>query len=238
MKRRVFNNEWLDPSEGSGWVTRAEAVACEELGRRLFLTHKLRGLPDRNYVVAVDYGPSRDRTVIVVLHKEQANEDSPERIIVDRMDVLQGSKTHHVPIDRIEELLDQIIQDFNVTKIVFDRYHVMSTIQKFQRKIAVEAFEYRGGKTNYELGQALRSAVVNEQIAWYPDCGALILKNGKRETLTDEFSQVTIKEQQGGYRLMNPPGTHDDRVVALGMGLLLLLKLEKKRDLIMSDYWF
>ncbi len=239
MARRVFQNQWLDPGEGCGYVTFQEALDCEKLGERLCLTHRLRGLPDRNYVVAVDYGPSRDRTVIVVLHKEQAREDSPERVIVDQMTVLQGSKNSHVPIARVEELLEEIIKDFNVTKLIFDRYQMEGTIQKMQRKVPTEVFEYRGTKTNYDMAQTLRSYVVNQNIAWYAGCGRVTnAKNGTESSLTDEFADVTIKENPSGYRIQNPPGTHDDRVVALGMALLTLVKLEEKRDLFMSDYWF
>lgn len=239
MANRVFFNKWLDPSDASGWVSRSEAQACEDLGRQMCLGYKLKGLPDRRYVVAVDYGPSRDRTVIVVVHKEAAREDAPERIVVDRMDVLQGSKSQHVPIARVEELLDEIIRDFNVAKVVVDRYQMESTLQRFSRKVTVAPFEYRGTKTNYELAQTLRSAVVNLELAWYPGAGDIYVdKSGSVSTLVDEFASVSTKETASGYRIYNSPGTHDDRVVALGMGLLALIKLEEKRELFLSDLWF
>ena len=109
-----------------------------------------------------------------------------------------------------------------------------STIQKFTPNMNVEDLEYRGGKAKYEMAQLLRSAIVNQQICWYEDCG-MIMHKSKKHNLVHEIAEVALKESNFGYRLHNLPGTHDDRVVALGMALLGLVQLHPKRNLWMGD---
>jgi len=232
MARRVYDNAWLDPSESCGWVSRAEAQACEDLGAELNLRPRKFGKPEYQYFGAVDYGPSRDRTAMVLMHREPCDGPGGERIIIDRLDVLQGKKTKHVPIADVEAWLDEVRKDFNIALMTFDQYQLEGTIQRYSRLMPVEVFTYRGGKTNFELAQTLRNYVVDQRIVWPPGIGD-VLFDGKIHTLVDEFTEVSIKEQAtgGGYRITNPPGTHDDRVVTIGMALLGLLKSNPKRDL-------
>lgn len=231
IARRVYDNEWLDPGEGCGYITRAEAQACEDFGSSLGLLPRSRGRVGINYVAGIDYGISRDRTVMVVMHQEN------DRFLVDRMDVMQGSKKKHVPVEQVEDWIREVKEVFDLQALVIDKFQMESTCQKFENSLNVVRFEPRGGKANFEWAQALRSAVLNLKLAWPPGLGMVIYK-GHSHSLVDEFSEVTTKEMSYGYKVQNSYGTHDDRVTAIGMCLLHLSQTQRKRDLLVEGAWW
>jgi len=177
--------------------------------------------------LSIDYGPVRDRTVLAVMHRD------PQTLIthLDRMDVLQGSKGKRVPIEHIEQWIDHQRRCFNVAALVVDPYQLESTIQKYERLLPVERFEARGGKSNYEMAQALRHAVIHKQVSWPASAGVITDKNGTPHTLSDELAELIVRQFAYGYRIDHLPGLHDDRVVTLGMGLLCLIRRSPRRDL-------
>jgi hypothetical protein len=224
IARQMIDNEWLDPAESCGFVTRAEAEACADPG----LFEQAQGLPGQQYVLSIDYGPVKDRTILAVLHKPLGS----EKTIVDRLDVLQGSKKNRVPIESVEAWIDLQRQRFDVALLVVDPYQMEATIQKYETRLPVERFEPRGGKANYELAQALRAAVVSRQLAWPPLAGAITQANRKvPHTIADELAELIVKTHSYGYRIDHLPNRHDDRCVALGMGHLALLRRSLKRPL-------
>lgn len=231
--RRLYDNQWVDPAEGAGFVTREDVIACGRLGKDLGLLAKYRGEGRGGYVASIDYGPVRDRTVMAVMHHDRAR----DLVVVDRMDVLQGSRKNRVPIAAVEAWLDQVMQAFPLDCVVIDPYQMESTIQKYRNKVVVEPFEPRGGKANYELAQTLRSLVANHKIAWYPGCGDVETPRGPH-TLADEFCELIVRNLAYGYRIDHPPGKHDDRVVCLGMGAVAALRVRPKMLLRESEwYW-
>lgn len=224
IARQMIDNEWLDPADSCGFVTRAEAEACADPG----LYEQSSGLVGTQYVLSIDYGPVKDRTVMAVMHRP----NDSERIVVDRLDVLQGSKKNRVPIEAVESWIDLQRSRFDVALLVVDPYQMEATIQKYETRLPVERFEPRGGKANYELAQALRGAVVSSQLAWPPMAGAVTLPNRKQpHTLSDELAELIVKQHSYGYRIDHLPNRHDDRCVAVGMGLLALLRRSLKRPL-------
>lgn len=207
--RRLYDNVWIDPVEDLDYLRREEVEACAELGRRL----GLRGLTFRspvvsNYVGSLDYGPRKDRTVFTILH-----EDADRRVIVDRMDVWQGSGDNPVSIRRVEDHLRDLHRTFRPKTWVVDEYQMAGTIEALTSEgIPVERFAARGGQANYEAAQWLRQRIVNRTIAWYDGCGAI----GK-ETLVDELAGLRVKRMSYGYRFDHENQKHDDRAVALCM---------------------
>ena len=236
LARRVLDNQWVDPSEGQGYLTSHEIDECETEAFTLGLTRQLKGKPHLSYVAAVDYGPKKDRTVMVVMHQDPFTGVN----IVDRMDVMQGSSSRRVPIRDVEDWILTITQAFNLQCLVVDPYQMEGTIQKFEGRVPIERFEPRGGKANYELAQALRSCVVNKRLAWYQGCGDVMIR-GREEfhTFAQELKEVSIKEMVYGYRIINSTkGTHDDRIVAVGMALVKLLQEQPRREVVIGDYFW
>lgn len=231
---RVFDNRWLDPSEGCGFVTRAEAQACENLGVTLGLVRKLTGEYGVEYVAGIDYGPKRDRTVCCVLHRQG------DLVVVDQMEVWQGSPENPVPVDRVERWVEYANSAFGGPRFVVDEYQLAGTVQKYRgRGYHIDVFQPRGGKSNYELAANLRSLVVNHSLAWHSGCGAIRLRDGCWHTIVDEFAEVTTRMTPAGFRIDNEvAGTHDDRVVALGMAALWVCREPKRRLVSSLGFWF
>jgi hypothetical protein len=214
LSRRVFDNRWIDPAEESDFLTRAEVEACEALGRELGLVYVTKGTYGVQYVAGIDYGPRRDRTVCTVVHQDQQG-----RLIVDRMDVFQGSPESPVPIALVEKWIEEVSYDYQNPVVVCDEYQLEGTIQKYENRLPVERFKPRGGQENYRMAENLRSYISNRKIAWYPGAGTLVTPSG-RETLTDELLGLVLKITPYGYRFDHESDFHDDRACALGMAAL------------------
>jgi hypothetical protein len=232
---RVLDNRWVDPAEGSGFVSRSEAAQCEINGGKLGLSYRIAGNSGISYFAGIDYGPVKDRTALCVLHR-----DCEGLIVVDQMRVLQGSPERRVQIDQVEKWMENVHQAFHHPVFVVDEYQMESTLQKYEAKgYHVERFKPRGGAANYELAANLRTLIVNELLAWYSGCGSLLLPGHVKHTLVDEIAEVTLRTTAAGYRIDNTlPGTFDDRVVALGMAALHACKAAEKRNIPVSDIWF
>lgn len=216
LARRVVDNVWISPGEESGFITAAELDACEDYSRGLGLTYALKGTPGTQYYAGLDYGPRRDRTALCVLHYDYAL----HAVIIDRLDVMQGTPETPVQITAVERWLDEINGLFNRPILVVDPYQLEGTIQRYEATNIVERFEARGGKKTYEMCEALRTALVNKRLAWYPGAGA-IPRGDSLDTLKDELLALVLKPMTYGYRFDHTAGHHDDRAVAVGMPLLL-----------------
>lgn len=216
--RRLFDNNWIDPAEECGYLTRAELLACEELGAEKGLVFQARGITGQCYVASIDYGPKRDRTALCVAHQDTTT----GHVHVDRLEVWQGSPEAPVLISKVREWLDGVITNFRPLWLVVDPYQMEELIQDYSRRLPVERFESRGGKANYEMAELFRSLIVNRQIAWYPGAGGLPV-GGKAETLVDEVAGLVTKQMAYGYRVDHESTKHDDRFSALGMACVTLL---------------
>lgn len=230
MARRMFDNVWIDPLEEGKFLTRFELEQCEQLGKELGLEQEHRGKPGTHYIAAIDYGPKKDRTVCCVGHKED------DLVIVDRMDVWQGSKDKPVPIRKVEEWIERVAENFGPSTVFgLDEYQMEGTYQKYVVRYDVRKFLYRGGAANQKLAETLRSLVVNRRIAWYEGCGSLPTADGV-ETLIDETAAVVVVETAYGYRIDHLLTKHDDRTVTLGMMALLATAGEQENREI--NVWF
>lgn len=252
--KRVLDNVWIDPSEESGFCSRAEAVACEELGTRL----GLRDIDEtdlqpvgptgphgqhwpvvtREYIGALDYGPRRDRTVGVVGYRDG------DTFCVCHMRVWQGKDfpDKHVPVTVVEEWLEKIALGFPGVRVVIDPYQMEPVIQKYEHVLPIERFEPRGGRSNFELAQVLRELLANRRLAVYPGCGTIIAPNDLRvmekHSFVDELCELIVVPKSYGYRLDHRPRKHDDRVVAVGMAAWRAMGFTRKRLLKLHDAYF
>lgn len=219
IAKRVIDNLWIDPAEEAEFLTREEINACADRGRDLTLAYRSSGVYGVDYVVGVDYGPRRDRTALVVLHHEK-EANGPGRIVIDKLDVWQGSPDAPIPIANVEAWLDDVAKQFHHPKIICDKYELEGTIQKFEANHDIERFEPRGGKRTYEMAATLRSLIVNRQLVWYAGAGDLVIDGGRVESFVDELCGLVIKPTPYGYRFDHEAKFHDDRAVAVGMAAL------------------
>ena len=210
--KRLYDNEWIDPAEEHDYLRRYEVDACARLGADLGLLYRpRRQVGVDNYVAAIDYGPRRDRTALAVLH-----EDTNRVVLVDRLDVWQGSSGKPIQVQAVEDWIRDVQARFAPRVFVVDPFQMEGTIQWMERQgIPVEAFKSRAGQGNYEMAQHLRALVVERRLAWYPEAGDL-----PEDSLADELAMLRVRRMNYGYRFDHENQRHDDRAVAIGMAAL------------------
>ena len=217
LAARVIWNRWTDPTEGRGYLTLDLTGPCVVPG--------LIPIPSAGERVwlSVDYAPLKDRTVMAAIRLNR----TARRFEVMRLDILTAEATKRVQIADLEDWIDRQMGTYPNRLVVLDPYQMESTAQKLEnRGVEVKRFEARGGKSNYELAEKLRSAVVNRQLAWRPDQGSLPNLNSPSgwETFEDELVKLVLKVTPYGYRIDHESGRHDDRAVAVGMALVEALE--------------
>jgi hypothetical protein len=227
----LFENEWIDPRSDCQYVSRDQVTRCED--------PDLDCSPqsDLEYVASVDYGPVKDRTVVSLSTKRG------DQVQIVQMRVWQGSKDRHVSIEEVESYLDQLLLTYPVRLLIFDKYQMEASIQKYQRRVDVEVFEPRGPSGNHAMAECLRNLIVNGKIKWRPETGSLAVVDRmgrmKNQTFSDELVEVAVKLQPGGYRVTNLlPGTHDDRFCAAAMGILHTIRRAERCPIHINDLWF
>lgn len=212
---RLWRNVWQH-SDGE-FVTLQEAEAC----RDETLSIQRRGQPHRRYVAAVDYAEKHDYTVGVVAHKEPGGVPSgsgPDRIVVDRMDVVVPQTGRPVKIAWVEEWMHRILRDFHDVTFVLDEYQLLGTIQKMETRARIERFEFAGGRGNHALAVNLRRLIIHRDVRWYPGCGRIPSESG-RDDLETELAALLLKQTAAGRCRIDhlQDGLHhDDRAFALG----------------------
>lgn len=219
---RLYDNKWIDPASEFDYLRRSEVDACAKAGEALGLMLRVRRrVGVDNYIASIDYGPRRDRTVLVVLHLSQENS-----VIIDKLDIWQGSPDAPIQIADVEAWIKKTQSSFSPSAWVLDAYQMEGTIQQMQRDgLPVEAFASRAGQGNYAMAQHLRALIVEQRLLWYPGAGNLDVTDKRTgrvsvETLADELSALRVKRMPYGYRFDHENQKHDDRSVAIGMGAL------------------
>ena len=201
---RLYDNEWIDPAAEHDYLRRSEVEACVDPDL-MFRLRRQVGVS--NYVAAIDYGPRRDRTALVVCHCDKAGV-----VVVDRLEAWQGSSDKPVLIADVEKWIDDVRKAFSPVCWVIDPYQMEGTIQRMQRDgLPVEPFKSRAGAGNYEMAQHLRALIVERRLRWYTGAGVL-----GSETFADELTALRVKKMSYGYRFDHENQKHDDRCLIAG----------------------
>lgn len=220
---RLLHNRWIDPGEESGYITLEEAEACIDP----LLTERTQGDPTLRYYAIVDYGSgvgerNRDRTALCILHSVPGT----DRIVVDRLDCWMHP-TKPIPIDipdgdpharSVEGWIELVRKNFRLAALVLDKYQMESLAQKYERRnLRVVRYDHQAGKKNMAMAQVLRELVRNRRVTWSDQAGRL--SGVEDDTFAKELSKLVLKEMSYGYRFDHTSGHHDDRAVAVGMGM-------------------
>lgn len=199
--RRLHCNEW---TTGSGtFLTRGDVAAATDPG----LSRKFEGETGLSYHMALDLGLRRDRTALVICHKNQGG------VILDYLKLWQARQGGELRIEDIEEHILDLAGRFNLRKIVFDPWQSIRTRQRLQRHgLPVEEFTFSASNVA-KLTSNLLSLFKDRQIKIFD-----------HPELTKELLSAKIVERSYGYRIDHESGSHDDTVIALGMAALDLAK--------------
>lgn len=143
---------------------------------------------------------------------ERSDEVEPVRVVLDRMEVWQGSQKAPVRLAEVEAWLLQAHRSFGAP-LVFDPYQAAGLSQRLnERGVTTHEFVFSSASTG-------RLAAVLHQLL---RDGALALPDDP--DLLEELSNVRLVERTPGVvRLDHDPGRHDDRAVTLAMAAAFLL---------------
>jgi hypothetical protein len=197
---RLFMNEWVASED--------RLATPEELRECVTLDGPLEPVAGRRYLIGLDIGLKKDRTVAAVAHRED------RRVVLDRMEVWQGSRLRPVKLETIEEWLIEASGRYNHARIVADPWQSVGTLQRLKAKgVSADEFSFTAQSVG-RLASSLFNAIRDRAIALPPD-----------EELLDELAHVRLRESSPGvWRMDHDSGRHDDRAIALGLVAMTLLQ--------------
>jgi phage terminase large subunit-like protein len=193
------------------WVASEDAlVNPDALDRCVTLDGPLPPKPGVRYVIACDLGITNDRSVAVVAHAEPVDAEGAARayrVVLDRMQVWQGSKVKPVELAQVEEWLATAHEEFNRGQVIVDPWQAVGMVQHLrQRRVRVETFNF-GAQSVGRLAATLYTLLRDGLLALPPDA-----------ELLDELRSVRLRENSAGVvRLDHDSRGHDDRAIALAL---------------------
>ena len=207
MYERLFEGRWTSADDS--------LVSEEDLQACVTLDGPLPAQPAHTYVIAVDVGLKRDRTVAVVAHGEAITTvlDSlgtealtATRVVLDRMQVWSGTRERPVRLADVEEWLVAAATEYRAN-IVFDPWQSAGTLQRLNAR-GVRCSEFTFSATSVGRIAAVLHRLLRDRLLALPDDDALL----------DELRNVRLRETAPGVvRLDHDSDGHDDRAVALAM---------------------
>lgn len=204
---RLHLNRWVS---GEDRLVRADDLAaCVALNGPLAPDPAVAG-----YVIGLDLGLKSDRTVMVVCHAVPAvtaDGRVVQRVVLDRIEVLSGTRERPVELAVVEDLVLQAAREYRAP-VRTDPWQAVGLAQRLRgRGVRVEEWAFTAqsvGRLAVNLHLLLR-----ERRLSLPDDAELL----------DELANVRLRETSPGvFRLDHDAGKHDDRAVALGLAALAL----------------
>jgi Phage Terminase len=164
------------------------------------------------YVLTVDLGWRNDRTVLAVAHRERNREGDVTGVVLDHLDVFQGSRAQEVDLEAVEDRIAHLAKHYRGAQVWCDPAQAIAMMQRLRRRgIPVEEHQFTAA-SNTQLALRLLELVREHRLSLPAD-----------EELLDEFAHVRLVERGPGvFRLDHAEGRHDDRVVAIGMAAVHL----------------
>jgi hypothetical protein len=196
---QLFENRWT-AAEGS-FFDRAVVAAAFVLDGPA---------PERGYgpyVAGLDLGTVNDRTVFALGHRDG------DRVLLDRMQVWQGSRRHPVDFGEVERFVVATHQRFGFT-LRLDPWQGLDLAQRLRaQSIAAEEFHFSPA-SKQRLAATLLSTINNGDLLLYE-------ADGLREEL---LGLRLVQTSSGAWTFDHARGGHDDRAVALAMLTVALLE--------------
>jgi hypothetical protein len=192
---RLIGNTW---SSGAGdFVTADQWRRC--LDERLAPTRTGSG---RRFA-GLDLGLVKDRTAFSVVHWEG------ERIVLDELDVWEGSRDEPVSIRAIEAALLDAAKRYPNLEIRADPWQLRGTVERLRDHVRLHEFTFSTSSVQ-KLSTLLHNAITSATLRVYPD-----------PELEREILGLRVVEGPGGWRFDHRRGGFSDRAVALGMAVML-----------------
>jgi phage terminase large subunit-like protein len=212
--RRLHLNEWAAAED--------RLVAPEDLEACVVLDGPLAPESGRTYALGLDVGLVNDRTVAAVVHSEPVARDGTTvgtRLVLDRLQVWQGSRAAPVPLAEVEEWVSLAASSYRPCTVVFDPFQAVQLAQGLQRRrIRIEQFTFTQASVA-KLALTMHDLLRHRSLALPND-----------PELVAELSRVSLRETRPGvFRIDHDAAEHDDRVIALAMAAYHLFNQPVKR---------
>jgi hypothetical protein len=210
--RRLFLNAWTAVDEA--------LASPEDLRACVVLDGPLAPDARHRYVIGLDLGIKRDRTAAAVCHAEAIPGGDPRRpevagtrIVLDRLEVWQGSRYQPVELAEVEEFVAEAARAYHA-RVILDPWQAVGLAQRLRRRgVRVVEFSFTPASAG-RLASTLHVLLRSRAFALPPD-----------EALLDELANVRLRETAPGViRLDHGHGQHDDRAVALALAAHHLLQ--------------
>jgi phage terminase large subunit-like protein len=222
--RRLFHNEWIAAEDRL-----ADATAIQECVNHRGNLEVEERVP---YVIGVDLGVTHDRAAVAVCHLQhhpRTNDElEAEIVVVDRLEVWEGTPTRPVDLGIVEQFILDAAEYYNRAAIIIDPWQAIGIAQRLRhQKLNVTEFNF-SQTSNGHLASTLLGLLRNRLLA-LPDDAALL----------DELTHLRIREPSPGiFRIDHDPNRHNDRAIALLLAAQHLLSRERPRTarLIRDDY--
>ncbi len=208
--QRLFENRWV--SSEDRLTSEDDLLACVTLDGPVAPEVGVR------YVVGLDVGLKRDRTVAAVCHAERSvNLDGAlvgTKIVLDRMEVWAGTGANPVQLSEVEAWLVEAAFAYRSATVRADPWQSVGSAQRLRsRGVRVEEFTFSASSVG-RLASTLHLLLKNHQLAIPDD-----------EELLDELRNVRLRESSPGVvRLDHDADGHDDRAIALALAASALLE--------------
>jgi hypothetical protein len=166
-----------------------------------------RGKGVAAYSAGLDLGTTNDRTVFAIGHRED------DRVLLDRMEVWQGSRKRPVDFGVVEEFIVQAHRRPGFT-LRLDPWQGLDLAQRLRvQGIRTEEFTF-SSSSKQRLASTLLSAI---------NAGNLLMYDA--EGLRDELLALRlVQTSAGAWAFDHQRGGHDDRAVALALVAVALLE--------------
>lgn len=206
---RLFLNEWTAAEDA--------LVDSDDLDAACTLNGPLGPVPGRSYVITLDVGLTNDATVAVVAHAEPASATADPgslRVVVDRMQVWQGTKAAPVQLDEVAATLREWSAGYYGARVVFDPFQAVQMAQQL-RTVGVVADAFTFGSTSVGRLASSLHALLRQRLIDLPDDAKL----------RAELLAVRLRTNSAGIvRLDHSSSGHDDRAVAIALAAVTLLE--------------
>jgi len=198
---RLFENRWTASED--------RLTSLEDLRACVTLDGPQPYQSGRSYRIGVDLGLKSDRTVCAVVHGEKTGTDTT--VVLDRMAVWQGTRSQPVDLALVETWLVEAARNYHA-QVIGDPWQAVGLYQRLRaQSIVVDEFTFSATSVG-RLALALHLAIREHHLALPED-----------PELLDELANVRLRETSPGvFRMDHDPDKHDDRAVALGLGVLAI----------------
>ena len=185
------NNDRLHPNR---WTSEDRLAARADLAACTILPGPVPPVRGIRYVATLDIGIANDRTVLTVMHTEQA--EAGRRVVLDRIVRWQGSRSAPVDLGEIRDTPLALTMDYYSAKVVLDPHQAVLIAQEARAKgVMVHEFAFTSTSAG-RLALSLHQAIKNHRMALPDD-----------EVLLDELISMRLRKNTlGVYRLDHNSG--------------------------------